>query len=135
MGMQSLADKHLVQIDSLLREIQDARDETHALRECLEKRHILTPDQFLAQLHKRQFERALERHPCQSEAAPSEVMHNFELFRSVMRCAGARAARVFSASSRLLHRSLQVLPPRLYLLGGSDSVKALSTVEKLVQQS
>lgn len=122
-------------IDTLRGNCEAARDESEALRACLEREGLLGREQFLAQMHRRRFARTLARHPCQFEAAPVEVMHNLELFRNAMRYAGMQAARCTAAASRTLSLGTEILPPRLYAVGGSDGAKVLSTAERFDERS
>jgi len=122
--------KQQAEIDSLRREYEAFRDESDALRACLENCGLIRQEQFLAQVHRRRFARTLERHPYVSDGGPFEMLQNLELFRTAMRCAGIESARRFAACSRALRWGALVLPPRLYVVGGSDGTAVLSTAEK-----
>lgn len=146
LSLASLAEKQQVQfdtlrqdceaqIDTLRQDCEAVRDESNAIRDCLERDGLIGREQFLAQMHRRRFARTLQRHPCEFEAAPLEVMHNLELFRNAMRCAGMQAARCTAAASRTLSLGTQLLPPRLYAVGGSDGTKVLSTAERFDERS
>merc|ERR1719327_1946827 len=107
-------------------------DESEALRACLERTGRLERDQFLAQVHRRRFAKVLRKHPLRAVElpAPMEVMQTSELLHTVTRFVGPPTAQQCSVVSRALRKALASAPPRLYALGGSDGVGALSVVER-----
>jgi len=131
-----LVEKQQVQIDLLHRGYEAIREESDALRDCLEGSGRLGRDQFLAQIHRRRFAKVVQQHPCPWDATPQQVMQMSELFRNTMKCAGFRTARQCSASSKALWAGTDLLPsPRLYAIGGSDGAQALSTCERFVEKA
>jgi len=130
-----LLEKQQVQIGVLQRDYEAIKEENEALRVCLESAGWLAREQFDAQIHRRRFAKVLEKHPCTWEVAPFEVLQTSELLRLALGYAGPAATAPCAAASRSFLRGTELLPPRLYAIGGSDSVGALSTMERFDEQA
>lgn len=125
-----LVEKQQVQMDALHRGLETCREEAAALRECLEQSGALTGERFSAEVHRRRFSEVLKRHPCTMDVCAAEVLQTQELFRHAVQCAGFPTARQCATVSRALLKNMDLLPPRLYAIGGSDGASPLSTVER-----
>lgn len=119
--------------------IGELREEHNALRDCLASAGVLRTEAFLAQVHRRRFERLRRTCPCGAPCSSlPEVLGANELIGlTSMRLAGLPSARALSASSRSTAQTMRVVAApllractRLYIVGGADGQKALSTAER-----
>merc|ERR1719326_1377074 len=85
--------------------IDDLWEEQAALRDCLVDIGLLSPQVFLAQLHKRRFAAARQRHPFQTEASLAEAMGTSELVLTMAHSAGFPAMRALLPASRRIQQA------------------------------
>lgn len=117
------------QIDSLRVSYESIKDETEALREYLESVCILQREQFSAQMHRRRFAKVLEKFPCKCDATVAEVLRTADLMHLVLRGAGVHALGCFAAAASVFRHMPDLVPRKLYVLGGFDSAGVLGQVE------
>lgn len=130
-----LVEQQQVQIDILKGCYEVLVDEADALRVCLEKDGNLQSEAYQAQLHRRKFQKILERHPCATTASAMEVLQTTELLHRTMRWAGAASQHQCASACRALHVGINRTAQRLYAIGGSDSVGAMSSVDRLFERA
>lgn len=118
--------------------ISELHEEVIAIRQCLANAGLLSTQIFLAQLHRRRFARMCCTHPCAWESSLHTVLGGNELLGlNTMLFAGLLAAGVLRSTSRSMQLAVEMVGgtledslTRLYVCGGADGNKALSSVER-----
>lgn len=130
-----LLERQQTQIDILKGCYEALAEESEAMRVCLEGCGSMRRDLYLAQVHRRKFRKTLEQHPCSMTTCSLEVLHSTELLHRTMRWAGTAAQCRCASVSRVLHVGINRTAQRLYAIGGSDSVGAVGSVDRLYERA
>jgi len=127
------------QLAALYRWHREIREESEALRECLEASGALAPVRFLASLHRRRFAEVIKRHPGPWPGSLDMVMQIRELAQATAAHAGATSVTPLAAASRALRGGVgsmlsefpALFPSQVYAVGGTDgTAETLSSVER-----
>lgn len=127
------------QISQLCRCQAQLREESEALRECLEASGALAPVRFLASLHRRRFAEVLQRHPGPWPGSLETVIQIRELALATTAHAGAASVSPLAGASRALRGGVgtvlsefpALFPSQVYAIGGADdSAETLGSVER-----
>lgn len=134
-----LLKRQQVQINALVQHHTQLREETEALRECLEASGNLAPVRFLACLHRRRFAEAIKRIPGPWGGSLDTVIQIRELAVKTAEHAGAASVTPLAAASRALRGGVGTMlsefpalfPSHVYAVGGMDDLLGtLSSVER-----
>ncbi|CAK0848493.1 unnamed protein product [Prorocentrum cordatum] len=142
--LRALVRGQQAQIAALSRRQAQLREESEALRECLEASGALAPVRFLASLHRRRFAEVIKRHPGPWPGSLDTVMQIRELALATAAHAGAASVTALAAASRALRGGVGSLlsefpalfPSQVYAIGGADErSETLGTVERFDSRS
>jgi len=127
------------QVASLSRRQGQLREESEALRECLEASGALAPVRYLASLHRRRFAEVVKRHPGPWPGSLDTVVQIRELALATVAGAGAASVAPLAAASRALRGGVgsmlsefpALFPSQVYAIGGAGvAADTLCSVEK-----
>eukprot|EP00933_Yihiella_yeosuensis_P016743 TRINITY_DN14188_c0_g2_i1.p1 TRINITY_DN14188_c0_g2~~TRINITY_DN14188_c0_g2_i1.p1 ORF type:complete len:520 (-),score=108.82 TRINITY_DN14188_c0_g2_i1:104-1663(-) len=125
----------LQSIRGLQAAVAELREERAALLDCLVNAGILSRETFLARLHKRRFAQVRREHPV---ALSSMSLADVQLDPCTARYVGMPGALAMGACSRsmrarverIVGQRLRDARGKLYIFGGHDGQKVLSSVER-----
>merc|ERR1719456_945950 len=127
------------QLAALARQHASLREESEALRECLEASGNLAPVRFLACLHRRRFAEVIKRHSGPWPGSLDTVIQIRELALATAAHAGATSVIPLAAASRTLRGGVGTMlsefpalfPSHIYAIGGvDDGAETLGSVER-----
>jgi len=128
------------QLDTLCREYSALMERNMAMYECLEDSGLVKPGAFLARLHRRNFARTLERHPCDCRQSFETLLQTREMTISMARLCGPESTTTLSAASRTFSSRVreaqdalaEMFSPAVYVVGGEGADgDVTSIVERL----
>merc|ERR1719401_215807 len=127
------------QMAALTKQHASLREESEALRECLEASGSLAPVRFLACLHRRRFAEVIKRHAGPWPGSLDAVIQIRELALATAAHAGAASVTPLAAASRALRGGVgsmlsefpALFPSQVYAIGGADDrAETLGSVER-----
>jgi len=138
--MSCLLRRQQQQLDTLCREYSALVERNMAMYECLEDSGLVKPGAFLARLHRRNFARTLERHPCDCRQSFETLLQTREMTISMARLCGPESTTTLSAASRTFSSRVreaqatlaEMFSPAVYVVGGEGADgDVTSIVERL----
>lgn len=141
--LQLLVEAQRGQISSLVKQHKEFRVQSEVLCECLELAGVLPAQKYLAAVHRLQFSRTLQEHPCTLHLSLGMLQQTRELAIGIAQSAGFEAMVHLSVTSRVGRRTVNMVmserpalfPPLIHIIGGSGHEGAALAVERFAPHS
>merc|ERR1719456_2129944 len=137
--LQTSVKRQRAQLAALAQQHACLREESEALRECLEASGNLAPVRFLACLHRRRFAEVIKRHSGPWPGSLDTVIQIRELALATAAHAGAASVTPLATACRALRGGVGTMlsefpalfPSQVYAIGGvDDGAETLGSVER-----